>query len=143
MPAIPATDIRAKLIAGGVGSPALGAGDVYVGIEVPSAAQEGAGSVPDRAVFVREIAGVEPRRLHDGASYQQALVQVTVRSAKDAYAAGDTLARAVRAALERATLSADYLGEGCEATQQAFAYIGGDELGRHRWACTFRCVFVS
>lgn len=144
MPAVPQTDVRAKLIAGGVGSPPLAAADVYLGPKVPSGTQDGiASGIPDRAVFVRELAGAEPRRMHDGSSYRQSLVLVTVRSAKDAYAIGKALADAVHAALERATLSADYLETGCEATADRFSYIETDELGRHEWQCTFRCVYVA
>lgn len=143
MAADPQSDIRTRLIAGNVGSPALAATDVFHGVEVPSGAQDGAGSVPDRAVFVRDLAGAEPDRHHDGTSYQQALVLVTVRSAKDSYGAGKTLANAVHAALESETLSADYVEEGCEATAARFAYVGTDEMGRHRWACTFRCIYVG
>lgn len=143
MAALPQTDVRARLLAAGVGSPALVAADVYLGIEVPSSTQEGAGTVPDRAVFCRELAGTEPNRHHDGTSYRQAIVLVSVRSAKDAYAAGVLLAEAVWGALEKSTLSADYVLTGCEATQSSFAYGGTDEVGRHRWHCAFRCIFVA
>lgn len=144
MPADPQIDVRAKLIAGGVGSPALGAADVYVGGELPSAFQDAiVPGVPDRSVFVRELAGAEPKRLHDGTAYRQSLVLVTVRSSKDEFGNGKTLANAVHAALERATLSADYLDEGCEATADRFAYIGVDEIGRHEWQCSFRCIYVA
>lgn len=141
MAAVPEVDVRAAIV--GLGSPALASASVLRGPEMPSATQEKAGSVGDRAVFVRELVGTEPSRHHDGTSYRQALVVVTVRSSKDAYAAGAALALAVWTGLERATLSADYVAGGCEATQNAFAYAGTDEVGRHRWQCTFRCVFVA
>lgn len=143
MPAVPQTDVRARIIAAAVGSPALGASDVFIGLEVPTAAEEGAGTVPDRAVFVRDLPGAEPRRLHDGDSHHQASVLVTVRSPKDSYAAGVALAELVRAALEKSTLSADYLEQGCEAAQDRMGYAGTDELGRHRWSCAFTCHYVA
>lgn len=143
MPADPQADVRAFIIAAAVGSPALLAADVLEGVEVPSSTQEGAGTVPNRAVFVRELASSEPRRHHDGTALAGALVQVTIRSNAGDYDGGKLLADQVAAALERASLSADYLVEGCELTQARPSYMSTDEVGRHRWATVVRCLYVA
>src|SRR4051812_25039224 len=140
MAANPQTDLAAFIAANVAG---LASSSVFEGEIIPTGTSEGGGSVPDVAAFVLVLAGAPPKRMHDGTRYRQSLLHVTVRSAVDDPDGGKVIADAAFAALDQATISADYVPGGCEATTDAFTKIGTDEIGHALYAAVFRLIYVN
>lgn len=95
------------------------------------------GGVPyDSTVFVLATGGSSPQPYLDGSGtdYNISSVQVTVRSATDTFAAGQALARTVRAALHQQAV-AGYIDVTAVSTEPS--YLGQDKDGQHRWTSNF------
>ena len=122
----PDVDVAARLVAAGIGL-TLGT-NLFRGKERPPAAP----GIPHKAVFCLASGGAGPQAYADGTALQLRYpsVQVFVRSDPNDFAAGQTLARAVRDALHHATV-AGYVN--VEVVESEPNYLSEDEQGHHLW----------
>lgn len=93
--------------------------------------------VPDGTVFVMETSGEQPRHYRASTEVHYPGLQVRVRSAKEQFEAGVTLARLVLETLHRATI-AGYLM--LEAVTSRPNPLGRDEEGRWEWSINFKAT---
>lgn len=87
-------------------------------------------------VFVLSTGGYPPIALQDGSgqAFSISTIQITVRSAADAFQLGQQLARGVRDTLDRRP-PAGYVD--LRARESEPNYIGPDSNDQHRWTLNF------
>ena len=106
---------------------------IFIGPERPSSAV--APIIPEVAVFVLSTGGPAPvPYCGTGTSFYRAKVQVCVRDALQSFSNGQTMARAVLAALHGATITGYTY---CLAGSSEPDYLGLNDSGQPRWGLTF------
>jgi hypothetical protein len=91
-------------------------------------------SVPHKAVFCLATGGPAPlmhTQGNNGPDVKRASVQVRIRGDVNSFAAGQTLARSVWTALQRATF-AGYMSIACRESEPV--YLGVDNTEHHEWS---------
>lgn len=96
-------------------------------------------NIPHLACFVLASGGPGPQAYADGTTtkLRYSAVQVLLRSAPRAFAAGQTLAREVRDTLHNVTLSGYIDTQALEAEP---LYLGEIENGSHLWSMNFTLI---
>ncbi len=134
----PAEDLATTLAAASpVGGAAVVVGtNVFTGQERE---EEVAGAFP--RVTLLNYGGPPPGPfLGTGTSFFRGMVQARVRSAPDAFAAGETLARGVLTVLHIAEVPG-YVAVYAQESQPA--YLGTDSSGRNIWTIDFECQWTG
>ena len=96
-------------------------------------------SVPDKAVFILTTTSSPPEAfIGETESWWRHGMQAFVRSSRDDFSGGLTLARAVLAASHYAVLSGSYFD--CLARDSSPIYIGADSDRRHQWSVAVEAI---
>lgn len=100
------------------------------------------GLTPSPCVFVLANGGNAPQPyLGQGEDMRYAGVTCSIRSAPDAFAAGQTLARGVWARLQRATLTTLSGATDCRCINSEPSYSGMDDDGFHEWTVQLEVLY--